>query len=138
MKKNSQIINYNPKLKEYAKKLRNNSTYGEIRLWNVLKNKKIRGYDFHRQKPIENYIVDFFCKELMLAIEIDGYSHLEKYKCDNERQKELEILGISLLRFTEEEVLKNLQGVYSMINDWIDRNVHTPPTPSQEGRKSDC
>ena len=69
------IIPYNPKLKELARELRNNSTKAEIILWLKLKNKQLYGYDFHRQKPIDNYIVDFFCQELMLAIEVDGYSH---------------------------------------------------------------
>jgi very-short-patch-repair endonuclease len=64
------IIPYNPKLKEYARQLRNNSTRSEIILWKYLKGKQMLGYDFHRQKPIDNYIVDFFCSELMLAIEL--------------------------------------------------------------------
>ena len=55
-----QIIPYNPKLKEIARQLRNNSTLSEVLLWLELKGKKMRGYDFHRQKPIDNYIVDFF------------------------------------------------------------------------------
>ena len=69
------IIPYDPKLKELARQLRNNSTYTEIMLWNCLKNKQMKGYDFHRQKPLYNSIVDFFCNELMLAIEVDGESH---------------------------------------------------------------
>jgi len=69
------IIPYNPKLKPLAKKLRNNMTLSEVLLWNELKGKRILGYDFDRQKPIDNYIVDFYCKELFLAIEVDGDSH---------------------------------------------------------------
>ena len=69
------IIPYNPKLKEFAKQLRNNSTKAEIILWQKLKRDQMYGYDFHRQKPIDNYILDFFCYELMLGIEVDGYSH---------------------------------------------------------------
>lgn len=68
--KRRKIIPYNPALKEKARELRNNSTKTEILLWLNLKGKQMRGYDFHRQKPIDNYIVDFFCNELMLAIEI--------------------------------------------------------------------
>ena len=70
------IIPYNPKLKEFAKDLRNNSTQAEIKLWMHLRNKQINGFDFHRQKPIDEYILDFFCYELMLGIEVDGYTHL--------------------------------------------------------------
>lgn len=69
------IIPYNPILKKRAQDLRNNSTPSEIRLWIHLKGKQLCGYDFHRQKPLDNFIVDFYCNELMLAIELDGYSH---------------------------------------------------------------
>ena len=83
------IIPYNPKLKEFAKQLRNNSTKAEIILWQKLKRDQMYGYDFHRQKPIDNYILDFFCYELMLGIEVDGYSHefLEVYEKDLIKEK---------------------------------------------------
>jgi very-short-patch-repair endonuclease len=76
------IIPYNRNLKELAKNLRNNSTKAEIILWQKLKRKQMYDYDFHRQKPIDNYILDFYCYELNLGIEVDGYSHefLEVYK----------------------------------------------------------
>jgi len=75
-------------LKERARFLRNNSTLSEILLWEYLKNKKIMDYDFHRQKPLDKYIVDFYCPELMLAIEIDGDSHRDdRLGKDNKRQK---------------------------------------------------
>jgi very-short-patch-repair endonuclease len=74
--KRRKIIPYNPKSKQLARNLRNNSTKSEIILWMRLKGIQMKGYDFHRQKPLDNYIADFFCHELMLAIEIDGYSHL--------------------------------------------------------------
>lgn len=80
----------------------------------------MEGYDFHRQKPIGNYIVDFFCEELMLAIEIDGVSHDEKYYCDIKRQKELEKFGIRFLRFQDIDVKRNLEGVLVMIKGWIE------------------
>ena len=69
------ILPYNPHLKEFAKKLRSNMTYSEVKLWNELKDGKMNGYDFDRQRPIGNYIVDFYCKDTMLAIEIDGVTH---------------------------------------------------------------
>ena len=72
---NSKYIYYNPKLKLLARQLRNNSTKSEITLWQYLKGKNMCGCDFIRQKPIDNYIVDFFCYELRLAIELDGFSH---------------------------------------------------------------
>jgi very-short-patch-repair endonuclease len=72
------IIPSNPHLKDLARELRNHSTLAEVLLWNQIKNKKLLGYDFHRQKPIDRFIVDFFCPDLMLAIEIDGASHGQK------------------------------------------------------------
>ncbi len=86
------IIPYDPKLKQLARELRNKSTLAEVLLWKHLKGKQIQGYDFHRQKPLDQYIVDFFCSELMLAIEIDGDSHDYKEREDQRRQNRLESL----------------------------------------------
>lgn len=116
------IIPYNPKLKKLAKNLRNNSTLSEVLLWQHLKKKQIRGYDFHRQKPMGNYIIDFFCDELLLAIEIDGYSHDEKLDKDLIRQKELEKYGIRFLRFNDIDIKKNIEGVVAEIEKWIDKH----------------
>jgi len=128
------IIPYDPKLKRVAKILRNNSTLSEVLLWQHLKSKKMKGYDFHRQKPLGNYFVDFFCSDLALAIEIDGISHDEKISEDIKRQKQLEGLGIRFLRFNDFDVKRNMEGVLLEIEKWIDGYVlkHTP-NPSQEG-----
>ncbi len=82
------ILPYNPKLKEKARYLRKNSTKAEIRLWLYLKGRQMMGYDFHRQKPIDNLIVDFFCRELMLAIEPDGCTHTFEEVADRDEVKE--------------------------------------------------
>jgi len=126
------IIPYNPELKELAKELRRNMTLSEVLLWNELKQKQMMGFDFDRQRPIGNYIVDFYCKELSLAIEIDGDTHIYKYDYDDQRQKELEILGVFFLRFEDIEVKRNILNVLRVIEDWIDKNKPTPG-PSQEG-----
>ncbi len=73
-----------------------------------------------RQKPIGNYIVDFYCSKLLLVIEIDGESHVHKSQEDMKRQKELEALGLSFLRFYDSDVKKNLDGVLKSIRYWID------------------
>ena len=121
-------INYNPRLKEFARKLRNNSTRSEIRLWQYLKGKKMMGYDFHRQKPIEDYIVDFFCNKLKLAIELDGYTHTfeEIVEKDEIKQERLEKLGITVLRFSDEDIMKNMEGVLFVIRRFIEEKIHTP------------
>ncbi|XZN93791.1 MAG: endonuclease domain-containing protein [Microcoleus sp.] len=122
------IIPYNPKLKELARQLRNNMTPGEISLWKYVKGKQMMGYDFDRQRPIDEFIVDFYCKQLMLAIEIDGYSHdsEEAQKRDRERQARLESLGVRFLRFTEEDAKHHVEGVLDVIQAWILQNGYTP------------
>lgn len=118
------IIPYNPKLKELAKKLRKNMTLGEILLWNELKQKKMLGYDFDRQRPIDNFIVDFYCKDLQLAIEVDGDSHNfdEVFEKDELRQHRLETLGVKFLRFDDVEVKKDMNNVLRVIEGWIKEN----------------
>lgn len=115
------IIPYNAQLKELARKLRNDSTFGEIILWENLRAKKFYGYDFHRQKPLLNYIVDFYCYELDLVIEIDGMYHNDevKFKADNVRDEELEKFDLTVLRFTEHEVKYDLQNVLRAIEGHI-------------------
>jgi len=126
-------------MKLLARKLRNNSTLSEILLWQELKGKQMMGYDFHRQKPLDNYIVDFFCNELMLVIEIDGDSHQHDEIYDNDiiRQSKLESLGVRFLRFDDLDVKKNIVNVLRTIENWIDEfeEEHTP-NPSQEGNPS--
>ena len=117
--KRRKIIPYNPALKQKAKFLRNNSTLSEILLWQKLKKGQMCDFDFHRQKPLDNYIVDFFCNELMLAIEIDGDSHIGKEIYDEHRQERLEKFGVRFLRFTDIDVKKNMSGVLETIEKWI-------------------
>ena len=134
MKKQRQIIPYNRKLKPLAKKLRQNMTLSEVLLWIEIKGKRMRGYDFDRQRPIDNYIVDFYCKDLQLAIEIDGDSHEaeEVARNDEIRQKRLESLGVSFLRFDDLDVKTDMSYVLDTILNWIDDHRPTP-NPSQEG-----
>jgi very-short-patch-repair endonuclease len=116
------IIPYNPKLKAYARKLRNNSTFTEILLWDYLKGKRMCGYDFDRQRPIDNYIVDFYCKDLMLAIEIDDESHYAAEGRDELRDKRLKQLGVTVLRFDDTEYRNDVEKVVNAIEKWIDEN----------------
>ena len=119
------IIPYNSNLKLLARKLRNDSTLGEVLLWNELKNKQLYGYDFHRQKPLLNYIVDLYCYELDLVIEIDGHYHNWEEQCNKDivRDKALRSYGLTVLRFTEQEARKEMQNVLRTIEQHIfDRN----------------
>ena len=115
------IIPYNPKLKELARQLRQNMTFSEVKLWNELKNGQLMGYDFDRQRPIGNYIVDFFCKDLQLAIEVDGITHLDEKVIAKDfiRQEDIESYGVSFLRFDALLVVNKVEAAVREIRDWI-------------------
>ena len=110
---------YDPKLKDLARELRNNSTLGEVLLWQLLKRRQRLGYDFHRQVPIAHWIVDFYCPELKLAVEIDGGSHDLKAAPDQDRQRSLERLGVRFIRFEERYVRENAEGAAEFIDERI-------------------
>jgi very-short-patch-repair endonuclease len=114
------ILPYDPRVKQIARMLRNNMTLAEILLWNQLKNKQLFGFDFHRQKPIDEFVVDFFCPKLLLAIEIDGDSHEGKLEKDSRRQRDIEKFGVRFLRFSDEEVKQNLDDVIDAIANWME------------------
>ena len=111
-------------------------TLAEVLLWKRLKNRQVLGCDFDRQRPIGNYIVDFYCKELMLAIEVDGRSHDFKELQDQRRQKEIEAYGIRVLRFWDVEVKTDMTSVIRGIEACINQNQNPPRpsgTPPREG-----
>ena len=124
------IIPYNPQLKERARELRKNPTLAEKKLWRALRRRQL-GYEFHRQVPIDQFIVDFYCHELLLVIEVDGSSHdSENVKArDIDRQSRIENLDISFLRFQDKDVLNNLDGVVGAIENWIEKNKKQLTSP---------
>ena len=117
------IIPYNPKLKEFAKKLRKTMTFSEVKVWNELKNGQLMGYDFDRQRPIGNYIVDFYCHKLKLVIEIDGSVHdSEEAKLNDEkRQNDLENMNLTVIRFTNNQVKNEIELVIEKIFSTIEK-----------------
>ena len=113
---------YNKSLRSRARDMRNRSTKAEIVLWAaMLKNSQLRGYQFLRQRPVLFYIADFMCFELMLIIEVDGMIH----ECDTvaakdaRRQKDLEDVGFTVLRFSNWEVLNRRDLVMEILMEWI-------------------
>jgi len=109
-------LHYNRKLKPLARELRKKGTKGEALLWKkVLRAKNMEGYQFNRQLPIDNYIVDFICRKLNLIIEIDGSSHISKSVEDARRQETLERQGYVVIRFTEQEVVYRIDEVVKEI-----------------------
>ena len=116
---NSKIIPYNPKLREFAKQLRNNSTLSEVLLWKQIKGKAL-GVEFKRQVPMLEYIVDFYCQEIGLAIEIDGNIHDFRYLEDTQRQQEIEKYGVIFIRFSNEEIKNNMFSVILSLESKIE------------------
>jgi len=116
---------YNPKLKLRARQMRNEMTAAEKKLWyGYLEQDRNR---WLRQKPIGDYIIDFYCPKLKLAIEVDGTTHLEnKDKVyDKKRTEELEKLGIKILRFWNNDILDGLAEVENVIEEQI-KNIKSP------------
>ncbi|MCO6478359.1 MAG: DUF559 domain-containing protein [Phaeodactylibacter sp.] len=129
---------YNKRLQPYANSLRKNMTKAEACLWKyVLGSRQMKGYQFRRQRPVLNYIADFMCKELLLVVEVDGITHdsPEGYERDQKKDKDLEGVGFTVLRFSDWEVLNKIADVSIMIGDWIEENaICPPPAPRQRGR----
>lgn len=113
-------------MQPYANRLRKEMTKAEACLWKyVLRASQLKGFQFRRQRPVLNYIADFMCKELMLIIEVDGITHHweETITKDETRQKALESVGFTVLRFTDGEVLNNIQAVQNYLEDWIEKKT---------------
>lgn len=106
-------IPYNKKLIEVARENRKHPTQAEKKIWSeVLRSKQFENYKFLRQKPLDNFIADFYCAELMLAIEIDGDSHATQKEYDILRSERLGAYGIKVIRYTNSDIMTNVEGVY--------------------------
>ena len=118
------MLPYNRNLKQYSRQLRENMTDAEKHLWVKVRMKQLKGYQFYRQKPIGDYIVDFFCPGAKLVIEIDGSHHLvgETIEYDRIRDDYLSSLGLRVLRFTNTDVLTDIGSVVDSIRGRIPLN----------------
>lgn len=113
MNSHRKFIPYNKELVEKARENRKNPTPAEKKMWyHILSRKAFQDFKFTRQKPLDNYIVDFYCSKLTLVIEIDGDSHAEQNEYDEIRTNELGQYGIHVIRYTNRDVMQNLKGVY--------------------------
>ena len=112
---NGQIINTPSYVIELARQQRQNLTASERVLWSQLRNKHLNGYRFRCQHPIFRYILDFYCHQAALAIEIDGDIHKERIDYDNYRDEYLKSIGITTLRFSVKEVMLNNTTVIDKI-----------------------
>jgi len=133
------FVHYSKKLTEKARENRKNPTIAEKKMWyEVLRNKEFENYKFIRQKPLDNFIVDFYCSELFLAIEINGDSHAEQAGYDIARTKKLNSHGIEIVRYTNLEVINNIEGVYDDLKRKIAERKfceQTHPSPPLLGKE---
>jgi very-short-patch-repair endonuclease len=114
------VLPYNKNLTALARENRKNPSPAETKIWReILRMRQFAQYKFLRQKPIGGYIVDFYCSELRLVIEIDGDSHAETGEYDLERTRFLNALGVRVIRYTNDEILRNIEGVYDNLSSVI-------------------
>lgn len=111
------MLPYNSNLKPFARELRKNATDAEKKLWSKIRMRQLSGYQFYRQKIIGDYIVDFFCPRARLVIEVDGGQHYHDEVAEADRLKDeyLKSCGLRVLRFTNIDVLTNIEGVVQRI-----------------------
>ncbi|MBJ8551024.1 endonuclease domain-containing protein [Acinetobacter bereziniae] len=119
---------YNKNLKQASRDLRNNMTDAEKFLWSKIRNKQILGVQFYRQKPILNFIVDFYCPTANLVIECDGRQHYtdEGLEADRIRDHALEQLGLKVLRFDNRHVMVEIDAVVEVVLDVISLQLESP------------
>jgi len=104
------------KLKPLAREKRHDPTPAELKLWHFLRGGKLHGIKFRRQHPIERFIVDFYCAEAKMVVEVDGEIHQYTVVEDAIRQEFVEMLGLRVLRFTNDEVLHNVASVLEQVS----------------------
>jgi very-short-patch-repair endonuclease len=115
------VLPFNKNLKPLARDLRKNLTDAEKRLWSKIRRKQLKKFQFYRQKNIGDYIVDFYCPAAKLIVEIDGGQHYseENIMKDEVRDKFLSDLGFRVLRFSNSDVFKNIEGVVTRIYNYL-------------------
>lgn len=118
--------------RQHARGLRRRQTDAERRLWHALRNRALERRKFRRQHPIGNYIVDLVCLDAKLLIELDGSQHLEQATYDQRRQVYLELRGFRVLRFWDDELLKDLQPVLEVIDRPLRATPHPSPLPTDD------
>jgi len=114
---------YNRSNKDRSRQLRSGTTLAETKVWDSILKKKQTGYLFVRQKPMWSFILDFYCSQLLLAIEIDWSSHNDKQEYDAQRDERMRHKGIKTVRITNHDVFQNLSWVYDFIQDVITQRV---------------
>ncbi len=122
-----------PRLVDFAKSMRREMSEPERRLWEILRAKRFKGIKFRRQNVVGRYIADFYSRDVMTIIEVDGDSHGFQHDYDAERETYFDRLGYQVIRYTNRDVMSNLEGIWTD----LDRRVTSPlPTLSPEGGRA--
>ncbi len=124
-----------PEQRRFAQQLRTQLTDCERLLWRQLRNRHLAGFKFRRQHPLPPYVLDFYCAELMLVVELDGGQHYDDAGREKDRVRTdyLQRKGLDVLRFSNLDVLQNLEGVLAEILRWVEaRSPHPNPLPKGE------
>jgi very-short-patch-repair endonuclease len=125
-----------PEIFKRANDLRKRMTPAESALWTLLRNKQLEGYKFRRQHPAKNFILDFYCHQLKLSIELDGVIHTDPDQADYDKRRTFELneMGIEVLRFQNEDLWEDVDGVLGKILGKIEQiRLSAPPRPSPFG-----
>src|SRR5258707_1216316 len=120
-----------------ARRLRRNQTDAERVMWFRLRDRRLAGWKFKRQVPIDRFFVDFFCADGKLIVEIDGGQHDQRKEHDRSRTEILEAMGYLVLRFWNNDVMRNTEGVLGVILDTLNQLRPEPPHPNPLQPKSD-
>ena len=112
-----EMLHYDKALKQFSRQLRQKMTDAEKLLWLKIRGKQLKDVQFYRQKPLGNFIVDFYCPKANIVIELDGGQHYDNQKRikDNQRNKILEGMGLTVLRFSDREIFENIGAVLEKI-----------------------
>jgi len=123
------MLPYNPNLKPPARRLRNEMTDAEQFLWSRLRRKQILGVPFYRQKPLGNFIVEFYAPQAKLVVEVDGSQHtdVDHAARDAERDEYLRAQGLRVLRFSNAQVIREIEAVMEAIYRTVEPNPPSPP-----------
>jgi very-short-patch-repair endonuclease len=117
------MLTYNPNLKQFARDMRKDPTEAERKFWKEIASNDKLGFRFLRQKPIDNYIADFYCHKLKLVVEIDGDSHSETPEYDEIRTQVMNIHGLKVVRFTNDQILYNIEGIHDKMIEVIQDRI---------------
>ena len=133
------MLQYNPNLKQIARRLRRETTESEQALWSRLRGRQLLGVQFYWQKPIGNYVVDFYAPKARLVLEVDGSQHMDAKHTQNDARRDIFLVsqGLKVLRFTNLQVLQERDAVLELIFKTLGERLKKIPSSSPPFAKGD-